>query len=392
MRSRTRSCFLAATAAVALSACAPEHGAEFHAALAAAAREEGAGRFASAAKAYDRAANEGLLPADRDQARWAAAETTARAGNIAAAARRYAEIAGDDSDEHQAESTYRLALLRLDHGDAERGWSDLKEVARRFPTHGVAHVALRRIVGHADENGPQAGLDALRALEGDLRGTELEPLLAYLEAEHTERLGDTAGARAAYVAIADRWPYPFGAFFDDALWRASLLDEKLGQYADAVADLQRMLYQRETTIMVGSYERARYVPAILRIGALYRDRLHDRARARDAFHHLYADFAHSTSRDRGLWLEAALWREDGASDRACDTLRTLVSQFPDSRYVPCAVAQCAGLERPVPSKAPKECHPYITRGVRSDETDTDTESEVGDEAPEAGAQDAGASD
>jgi hypothetical protein len=72
-------------------------------------------------------------------------------------------------------------------------------------------------------------------------------------------------------------------------------------------------------------------------------------------------------RARALWLEAALWREDGRQDQACDRLGTLVSQFPDSRYVPCAIAQCTSLKRPEGSGAPKECHPYILRETSGSE-------------------------
>ena len=101
------------------------------------------------------------------------------------------------------------------------------------------------------------------------------------------------------------------------------------------------------------------MPAALTIGELYRDRLNDRARARDAFHRFYVDFVHSTKRDEALWLEAALWRDDGHVAEGCDRLATLVHDFPDSRYVPCAVATCAAIARPAHSKAPNECHRYL---------------------------------
>jgi tetratricopeptide (TPR) repeat protein len=346
-------------------ACTPPvRGDEYEAAIAAASRDEGAGRFAAAVAEYERAEAVGLINRDRDHARWAAAEITARSGDVAGAARRLEVIAADDSDEHQAEAAYRLVRLRIDSGDDERGWRDLEDIPRRFPTHGVAHVALRRLVEHADEKGPQAGLDELRSLDRDLETGELAPMVAYLEAEHLEALGDEKGAREAYGAIADRWPYPFGAFFDDSLWHASLLDEKLGHDQAAADDLQRLLDQRETTSIMGTYERPRYVPAIVRLGELYRDRLHDHPRARDAFHRLYADFAHSVERPKGLWLEADLWREDGDAGKACERLATLVGAFPDSRYVPCAVERCPGLKRPAKSGAPRECHEYITRKER----------------------------
>jgi tetratricopeptide (TPR) repeat protein len=344
-----------------VSSCAISHGAAYDAAVASASRSEGAGRYAEAAADYDEAARVGKRPRDKDQARWAAADVTARAGNVAGAASRYEAIAGDAASEHQAEAAFRLADLRIESGDADRGWQDMEQIPRRFPTHGVAHAAVRKLVQHADEQGLRAGLDEVRALERDLGSTELVQLVTYLDATHIEALGDDRAAREAYGRIVDRWPYPFGSFFDDALWRASLIDEKFGLYRSAIDDLERMLRERETTSIVGSYERAKFVPAMLRVGELYRDRLHDRARAREAFHRLYADFVHSTLRDRALWLEAALWREDGDATTACARLGTLVSQFPDSRYVPCAVEQCPGLSRPPASAAPKECHHYIER-------------------------------
>ncbi len=292
---------------------------------------------------------------------------------MAEAATRFEGIASDDSNEHQAEAAYRLAVLRIDSGDADRGWQDMEKIPRRFPTHGVAHVAVRRLVRHADGEGPSASLDELRNLQRDLEGTELVQLVAFLAAEHLESAGDDRAAREAYGRIADRWAYPFGPFFDDSLWHASLIDEKLGLYQQAVDDLERLLRERETTIVMGSYERPKYVPAILRVGELYRDRLHDRARAREAFHRLYTDFTHSTLRDRALWLEAALWREDGDAKAACGRLGTLVEKFPDSRYVPCAVEQCPGLARPPRSVAPRECHEYIARttGRAADQGDGD---------------------
>jgi hypothetical protein len=112
---------------------------------------------------------------------------------------------------------------------------------------------------------------------------------------------------------------------------------------------------------MGSYERKHYVPAMLRIGELYRDKLGDHARARDTFHRLYADYAHSTMRDDALWLEASLWKQDGDPRTACDRLSTLVHEFPDSRYVPCATEQCSALTRPAESGAPKACRAYLGR-------------------------------
>lgn len=353
---------LALTLALTLVACGSSRGAAYDRAYAEAERAESAGRLEEAVSAYDQAARAAKRPRDRDAARWSAADVLAHAGRLPDAVARLDALAADAASDHQAEAAYRAALLRVEHEQAERGWRDLEQLVRHFPSHGVAHVALRKLVEHADATSVRAGLDELKALGRDLDGTDLTQLIAYLSAVHLEQLGDDAGAYAAYLRIADRWPYPRGPFFDDVLWNASLLDEKAGRAQAAVDDLERLVAVRETTTLVGSYERARYVPSMLRIGKLYADVLHDRERARATYHRLYTDFAHSTFRDDALWKEATLWRQDGDASTACSRLSTLVHEFPDSRYVPCATASCPGVERPSKSGAPKECREYIERG------------------------------
>lgn len=350
-----------ALTAIVCAACGPAVGSTYDRAFAAAQREESAGRLAQAADGYDRAAPLATRHGDADQARWAAADVLARQQRIPEALAHLDALALEAGSGLQAEAAYRAATLRIDHGDPDRGWHDMEQVPRRFPKTGSAHAATRRLVAHADEQGPRAGLDELAALEHDVGSTELGELVAALSAEHLETLGDTRAARDAYVRIAERWPYPFGAFFDTALWKASLLDETLGQPQLAADHLVQMVSVRETTTLMGSYERKHYVPAMLRLAKLYAGPLGDRAKARTTLHTLYTDYAHSTMRDDALWLEAALWKQDGDASTACARLATLVHDFPDSRFVPCATAECQGLSRPDSSGAPKTCRPYLER-------------------------------
>ena len=92
--------------------------------------------------------------------------------------------------------------------------------------------------------------------------------------------------------------------------------------------------------------------------------MHDRARGRAAFHRLHDEFATSKLRPDALWFEARLWDEDGDAKSACDRLATLANEFPDSRYVPCAIEKCPAVKLADKSKAPKACHPYILRAER----------------------------
>jgi TolA-binding protein len=215
------------------------------------------------------------------------------------------------------------------------------------------------VVRHKDET--NGGLAYLGALAPRVDATELAQDVAYLRAGHLAEAGETAAARDAYLALADRWRYPFGALWDDALYRASEMEEKLGRHREAIAVLERMLKEREPSVSMGSYERPKYTPALMRIAKLYQERLQDRTNARAAYHRLYTDFTHSPMRDDALWREAELWRSDGKNGEACDVLRTLAGDFPDSRYVPCIVERCPGVRRADKSKAPATCHPYITR-------------------------------
>ena len=242
MRSRG----LTVALAIGLAACGgPSRGAAYDRAYAEAERAESAGRLLEAVAAYDRAASQARRPRDRERARWSAADVLAHAGRVEDAVARLDAMAADAASDHQAEAALRVALLRIGAGDAARGWRDLAQVPRRFPAHGVAHVAVRRLVEHADAESLRAGLDLLHGLDRDLGASELAPLVAYLTAEHLEQLGDDAAALAAYRGIADRWPYPRGAFFDDALWRASFLDEKAGDVQAAAGDLERLVAVRE---------------------------------------------------------------------------------------------------------------------------------------------------
>jgi tetratricopeptide (TPR) repeat protein len=353
-----------ALALLATAACAPNRGDAYQRAFADGERAETAGRFGDAAASYDRAAREGTVARDREHAAYLAARMLLAAGDRAAAAERLTRIAGATPPrEDSAGAALALANLAIERGD-EGGYAALEAIIRTRPASGAARAALHRLSHHWDDTrGPAGTAEALDRLAQapEIRGTEIEPDVVYARAQRVEASGDLEGALAAYLSVADRWPYPQGAFFDDALFRASEVDEHLGRYQHAVDDLERMLAQREVADLSGSYQRPRYSPGLFRIGVLYRDRLHDPARAIEAFHRLYAEFTTSLLRDDALWEEALLWASQGDAKTSCARLETLVATLPDSRYVPCAIARCPAVQRPPKSDAPQACHAYIER-------------------------------
>jgi tetratricopeptide (TPR) repeat protein len=353
-------------------ACAPNRGAAYERALAEARLAHHDGHFDVAAERFDEAARTAKVPRDAVYARYVAALARARAGDVARAAKELRAIADTKPpNAYSAQAAFKAADL-ASKSDPSAGYAELEAVALRFPDSGVARVALTRILRQDDESGAAKALAHLDALAPKVARTELEQYVFYERAKRIAELGRLEEARDAFLDVANRWPYPSGAYFDDSLYRASELEEKLGRPREAIAHLERMLSFRESSATIGSYERPRYVPAVLRIAKLYEERLNDRAKARETLHRLYADFKTSTMRDDALWREAELWQKDGDKETACDRLSTLVSDFPDSRYVPCAIERCPSIKRPSKSKAPKTCHAYLTREEAAKPTDEPT--------------------
>jgi hypothetical protein len=252
-------------------------------------------------------------------------------------------------------ASFDLADLEIEAGNDDRGHELLYDAMLKHPNDGLARRALERYLVWFEQNGGEV-VGWLRTLAPRLASTELDETARYLLATRIEAASDWQQARDAYLACAERHPYPEGALFDDALWRASLLDERLGRAQDAILDLRRMLAVREESTFAGSYERPRFSPAQFRIAVLYRDLLADHPSARREFHRLYAAHKSSILRDDALWEEAKLARDDGDSDAACALAAKLAAEFRDSRYAPCAGALCPSL-----APASMRCHPYILR-------------------------------
>ncbi|HYP89953.1 MAG TPA: tetratricopeptide repeat protein, partial [Polyangiaceae bacterium] len=149
---------------------------------------------------------------------------------------------------------------------------------------------------------------------------------------------------------------PGGAYWDDALFRAAEKELTLGAPARAIAHLQQMLAEQERAVITGSYERPRYAQAQLEIGRIYRDVLHDRARARLELRKVWSKHPTSTLVDDALFQEAQIAYGEGDATGACAPLSILVREQPKSRYAACAHLLCAAL-----GPTPSACHDYIKR-------------------------------
>ncbi|MEI9951136.1 MAG: tetratricopeptide repeat protein [Pseudomonadota bacterium] len=345
--------------AVLLGACAPTLPAAYVQARDAAESAYGNGQFVEAAERWLSAADSAASARDRSEARYRAATSYERAGRASDAQKWYRVLASGKS-ERAARAAFALADLRLKSGDTAGGLSELEAAIRKYPSSAIASLALRRYCSAlAEQGGDQAVLDYIqRALPG-FDQTDLAEQLLYERARRLDALGEAAEALSAYVALADRFPYPYGAFWDDALLRGADCELRLGQPENAIALLERMLRARETAHLSGSYERPHFADAAYRVAELYRDAKHDPEAARRAFRGVFVDYPTSTLRDDALWQEALLARRV-AEPQACEPLELLVKQLPDSRYAPCAHEMCTKIA-PVARRA---CAAYIEQALR----------------------------
>lgn len=343
-----------------LVGCAPSLPRKFEQARAAAERAYAAGRYDEAAEEWRRAGEAAERPRDKNEASYRAAASLRRAGRRDEARALLAALVAEHPKSARAvRAEFDLADMEIEGGNREHGYSLLERAVRSHPSSGIAPAALAKLARHAeDQNGPDGAVAYLDRMRQDLGKTELGERAQFTYARRLDGLGRDEEALAAYLDSAKRFPYPNGALWDDALWYASLLEEKLGRPERAVAHLERMLAEREPSSLQGSYERPRYASARFRIAELYRDRLADDSRARREFHRVFTDHPTSPLRDDALWNEARLARKAGDRALTCSLTRRLVEDSPDSRFAPCVRALCPDNE---PAKG--ECHAYILRAL-----------------------------
>ena len=353
-------------------ACAPVYGDAFLTSFAAGERALHAGRYEEAARAYDEAAGKALRVKDRDEARFLEARSYGKAGRWEDARSAYQRLAAESpTGPRGPRAAFELADLEIDHGDVEKGYAMLIAAAIRFPQNGVARPTIRRVVAHVvelrDEPAARAWLADQAAA---FHGTDEDQTIGYEIALSLDREGKKQEAHDALLESARANPYPKGSLTDDALVRASKIDEELGRWAEAAKHLRDLLATQEVSHGIAgkydmaSYERPRFPEAALRLGEIYRDKLHDHAAARRAFADLYRDHPKARKRDLAVWSEARLALEDGEPKVACDLSERLVREFPDSRYTRCARAIC-----PSAPAAKRECADYILRAP-SDDSDS----------------------
>lgn len=334
-RSHRPDCFSLLLLAVLASGCAAPtlskpRGAAHLSALAEAESHQHAGRYAEASEAYLHAAESAERRVDRDESLYRQSRVLARAGDLAQAIAILDQLGASQTIARRTlrarldAARYRLQLE--DAAQIERAEHDLRTLVEEHPESGAARGALRVLVQrHVDsvESDEQA-LAYTHALRAELDRSPLAEVLMSLEAGLLVRLDRKDEARTLLEELVARYPYPQGSHWDEALWQLADLALERGEPQQAIAHLKQMVAANESSFVLGSYTRALFPKAALRIARIYRDELDDAEAAIDAYADVRGEFPRSLVCDDALAEEAELRIARGQRGRGCALLEELV--------------------------------------------------------------------
>lgn len=208
-------------------------------------------------------------------------------------------------------------------------------VIRRFPEEIASERALRRLGREFTDRGEFAKFDELLtslADEDDIRDSELGDNLWFAAAENRyDNLRDPDGALDAYRTLHDR--YRKGPLADDALWEMANIYRDHQHWQPALALLDKISEEVESSWFIGSYEsnwvdNAMYDRAVIRMLFLEE---YDAA-AKNFREFLRRDIATMLA-DDAAWHLAHIERLRGDEAAYRRAIRDFVEQFPDSRLV-----------------------------------------------------------
>ncbi|MGE3767250.1 MAG: tetratricopeptide repeat protein [Kofleriaceae bacterium] len=230
-------------------------------------------------------------------------------------------------------ATLRAGEMLLRAGRTTDAWTALWRCVTDWPDEASAGDALRAIVEDGRRRDARALADQIGKLLTSLAETQVADNLLWALADLTEHeLGNAEAARAFY----DRIPadYPKSGMRDDARWHGARISRAIGDPQGAVTRLRGLLATREVAFGAGSYFSIWLDDAQLELGKVLRDDLGDFKGAIAAFERLPKDYPASILKDDALW-ELAVTHAKARTDagKACEIVRKLAKQSPDSKYL-----------------------------------------------------------
>jgi tetratricopeptide (TPR) repeat protein len=227
---------------------------------------------------------------------------------------------------------YRAGELLLHDGKTTEAWTALWKVVTDFPDEPTAADALKDLLVDGRGRDARALAEQIAGLFPPLSRTQVADNLLWTLADLTEHeLADPQGARVLY----DRIPveYPQSGLRDDARWHGARISRAIGDPKGAVERLKGLVATREVAIGAGSYFSIWLDDAQLELGKVLRDDLKDFPAAMAAFRKLPKDYPASILKDDALYELAITQDKAGDHAGACESLKKLVKQAPESKYL-----------------------------------------------------------
>lgn len=327
---------LALVGALLASGCARPRPAAYTEATARASRAAHAGRHDEAAARWSEAVPLADRARDADDARYRAADALLRAGHADRALEAFEVLARDGAHPPlAARASLEAALLRLqrDRGDDRaRAVASLEALIVTHPQRGTGRRALDhrlRLLDEADD--PRGAVAWLRAMRDDdrLRHTDLDPAVTHLLATRLAALGERDEATSLWQDLFSRRGFGHNPHWDDGHLALARVRLEMGDPRGAVAALDALFAPWTTSWFVGSYTGPRMPEAAMLRARIYRDALHDTARAAEAYRFVFERLTHSTLRDDAL-TECAAMLEPTSPAEACALWQRLFTELPCS--------------------------------------------------------------
>jgi tetratricopeptide (TPR) repeat protein len=318
---------LLALAAACVPTISQPRGEKHLASLADAEAHQHAGRYEEAVAAYKAAAASAERRVDRDEALYRASRVLARMDRLPDAIAICDELGEADPP---ARRTLRARLdaarYRLSTGEEQRAEGELLRLVLEHPDSGPGKSALRLLLARHVEaaTSHDEALVWLEQLSTQVKDAPSQETLLNVKAEVLLALGRRPEATQVLEQQVERFPYPRGHRWDDALYRLADLALDDGDPKRAIAHLERMIEVHESSLIVGSYTRPLFSKAALRIARIYRDQLHDPEAALKAYARVRSEFPKSLVADDACEEEAELLFAQGKRDGACALLREVV--------------------------------------------------------------------
>jgi tetratricopeptide (TPR) repeat protein len=298
--------------------------------LAEAARHQNAGRLEAATEAYAEASRRAERRVDQDEARYRQARAMLRSERYEEAVRLLDRI-GDRKppSRRTGRAIFDAARIRYEqleqYAQAKAGF---ERVIREFPDEGLGGRAIYFIIeDFRRQDELAAALPYLDARYREVRATTLGDDVLWAKAALLREREERDAEQRTLERLVRNHPYPMGHNWDEAIMRLAEIHLEREEPKLAIEVLEKLVVEVETTTIIGSYVRSTMPKAYMWIGTIYRDELGDRPKADRVFGRFHRLFPRSVLNDDVRYERGVMWVDAGETDRGCEILKKLVSDY-----------------------------------------------------------------